>query len=113
GAEQVDADLARDLVALFRRDVAPDLALGPGLALRVDGPVAREDEQVADAHAGDIVAGRLRRRREGDAQFLDPSFRAHGGLLVRGVVMVPGMRGVRLRAEGSAAAGPPGGISRD
>ena len=84
GAEEIDADLARDLVALFRRDLAPDLALGPGLALHVEGAVARQEEQVADANAGDVVARRLRRGRQGDTQFLDPCFRAHGGLLVRG-----------------------------
>src|SRR5215831_8683661 len=77
-AEEIDAHLARDLVAILRGEVAPDLAARGRLALHTAGAVSGEEEQVAHAHGGHIVAARLRGIGEGEPELLDAAFSAHG-----------------------------------
>src|SRR5262250_2241928 len=77
-AEEIDADLARDLVAIFRGEIAPDLATRGRLALHAAGAVPGEEEQVAHAHGGHVVAAGLGRIGQGDAEVLDAAFSAHG-----------------------------------
>src|SRR5215475_12174856 len=77
-AEEVDTDLAGDLVAILRGEIAPDLAARGRLAIDAARAMAGEEEQVAYADARHVVAPRLGRIGQGDAELLDPAFSAHG-----------------------------------
>src|SRR5215471_15692839 len=77
-AEKIDAHLARDLVAILRGEVAPDLAARGRLALHAAGAMPGEEEQVAHAHGWHVVAAGLGGIGEGEAELLDAAFSAHG-----------------------------------
>src|SRR5262249_29576841 len=77
-AEEIDAHLARDLVAILRGEIAPDLAARRRLALDAAGAVPGEEEQVAHTDARDVVAAGLGRIGEGEAELLDAAFSTHG-----------------------------------
>src|SRR5262249_9965944 len=72
------AHLARNLVAILRGEVAPDLAARGRLALHPAGAVPGEEEQVAHAHGRHVVAAGLGGIGEGEAELLDAAFSAHG-----------------------------------
>src|SRR6185436_13032039 len=85
--EQLDAGVARMLVALLDRVLAPDLALralavGSGAAA-----LAGEEEQVAGAHRVDVVRHRRRHRGQLQAELFQALFRTHArcsALMLRG-----------------------------
>src|SRR5438034_10631287 len=78
GPEEIDAHLTRHLVAIFRGQVPPHFTARRGLAVDPAGTVAGEKEKIADPHPRHVVAPRLGWRGQGDAELLDPGFRAHG-----------------------------------
>src|SRR5439155_4432888 len=74
--QQVDPDLARDLVAFLGGEVAAELAPRRGAAL-ANRAVAGEEEEVADPDTRDVVTYGLCGRWEGDAELFDLRLCAH------------------------------------
>src|SRR5216117_3863385 len=75
-AQQVDPDIARDLVAFLGGEIPAELPPRRGAAL-ANRSVAGEEEKVADADTRDVVPYGLCGRREGDAELLDLRLCAH------------------------------------
>src|SRR2546426_9680075 len=95
GGQQVDPDLARDLVAFLGGEVPAELATRRRAAL-ANRAVTGEEEEVADPGTWDVVTRGLCGRWEGDAELFDLRLCAH---------QAPPRHGVGV----SAAQGFPGG----
>src|SRR5438094_9814451 len=100
GGEQVEADLARRLVALLHGELAADLAGQRRLAVGAHRAVAGEIEQVAGANGADGVGARRGRRRQREVLLLERGLGAHrASFFGRG----PGMAPKRSERRGGAA----------
>src|SRR6185295_14128230 len=74
--EERDADVARGLVALLDREIAPELALRRSLRL-AGRPVAGEIEEVPGTDRRDVVRDRRVRGGERDVLGFESGFGAH------------------------------------
>src|SRR5262249_33598827 len=75
--QKLDTDLPGNLVAVLDGQIAADLAAHGGAAVPF-GAMAREEQEVPDPDARDVVPQRLGRRRQADAELSNPRFSTHG-----------------------------------
>src|SRR5262249_25403410 len=75
-ADQIGPDLTRHLVSVFERELTAQLAAYRRTAVPLRA-VARQEQKIADPHAWDVVAERLRGWRQGDAELLQLRLCAH------------------------------------